>query len=46
MNQDGANCTLLLRSTTDALDEVELQKLMITTQQANIALNIEYAVKR
>ena len=46
MNQEGADCTSLLRSISDALDEGELQKLVISTQQANIVLNIEYAVKR
>ena len=46
MNQEGADCTALLRSTSDALDEEELQKLVISAQQANIVLNIEYAVKR
>ena len=46
MNQEGADCTPLLRSTSNALDEEELQKLVISTQQANIVLNIEYAVKR
>ena len=46
MNQEGADCLSLLRCTTDALDEKELQKLVISTQQTNIALNIEYAVSR
>ena len=46
LNQEGADCTSLLRCTTDALDEAELQKLLISAQQANIALNMEYAVKR
>ena len=46
MNQEGADCGSLLRCTTDALDMVELQKLVISTQQANIALNIEYAVHK
>ena len=46
MNQGGADCTPLLRCTTDALDGLELKKLMISTQQANIGLNIEYAVKK
>jgi len=46
MNQEGANCGPLLRCTTEALDEVELQKLVISTQQVNIHLNIEYAVMR
>ena len=46
MNQEGADCDSLLRCSTDALNEVELQKLVISTQQANIVLNIEYAVKQ
>ena len=46
MDQEGANCNLLIRCTTDALDGVELQKLIISTQQTNIALNIEYTVTR
>ena len=46
MNQEGADCGSLLRCTTDTLDEVELQKLVISTLQANIALNIEYSVKQ
>ena len=46
MNQEGANCVPLLKCTTDALDVLELQKLIISTQHANIELNIEYAVKR
>ena len=46
MNQEGADCGSLLRCTTDALNELELQKLIISTQQTNIVLNIEYAVKK
>ena len=47
MNQGGADCTPLLRCTTDALDGLALQKLIISgAMQANIRLNIEYAVKR
>jgi len=45
MNQEDADCSSLLRCTTEALDEVELQKLVVSTQQANIVLNIEYSVK-
>ncbi|KAL4066379.1 P-loop containing nucleoside triphosphate hydrolase protein [Scleroderma yunnanense] len=45
MNEDHGDCNPLLRCTTNALDEVELQKLVISTQQVNIVLNIEYAVK-
>ena len=47
MNHWGrGNCTPLLNCTINALDEVELQKLVVSTQQANIVLNMEYAVKR
>jgi len=46
MNQEDADCSSLLRCTTESLDEVELQKLVVSTQKANIALNIEYSVKR
>ena len=46
MNQEVSNCAPLLICTADALDGVELKKLIISTQQANIVLNIEYAVKR
>ena len=46
MNKEGADCVPLLRCTANALDEVELQKLVISAQQANIVLNIEYAVKK
>ena len=46
MQQEGADCVPLLRCTADALDGLELQKLIISTQHANIKLNIEYAVKK
>ena len=45
MNQEDADCSSLLRCTTDALNEVEQQKLIISAQQVNIVLNIEYAVR-
>ena len=47
MNQDGADCNPLLRCTTSALnDSVELQRLLISTQQSNLELNIECAVEK
>ena len=46
MNQEGANCVPLLRCTVDALDGLTLQKLIISGMQANLRVNIEYAVKR
>ncbi|KAL4075167.1 hypothetical protein V8B97DRAFT_1867515 [Scleroderma yunnanense] len=45
INRDSADCNPLLRCTANALNEVELQKLVISTQQVNFTLNIEYAVK-
>ncbi|KAL4074914.1 hypothetical protein V8B97DRAFT_2022521 [Scleroderma yunnanense] len=45
MNKDYADCNALLRCTTNAFDEIELQKLVISTQQVNFMLNIEYATK-
>ncbi|KAL4062704.1 hypothetical protein V8B97DRAFT_1877583 [Scleroderma yunnanense] len=45
MNKVNADCDPLLRCTTNALDDVELQQLVISTQQVNFDLNIEYAVK-
>ncbi|KAG6332393.1 hypothetical protein ID866_6697 [Astraeus odoratus] len=38
-------CTKLIMYTSDALDTVALQKLLISTQQTNISINIKYALK-
>ena len=46
MNQEGASCVPLLNCTTNALDVLGLQKLIISAQHANIEVNIEYAVER
>ncbi|KAI6107738.1 hypothetical protein EV401DRAFT_2213051 [Pisolithus croceorrhizus] len=46
MHDDNANCTALIQSTTNVLNEESLQKLLISTQQSSITLCIEYAVKR
>ena len=45
MHQHDTDCAELLRCTTDALDAVELQRLLISTQQTSIDLNIEYAAR-
>ncbi|KAL4075269.1 hypothetical protein V8B97DRAFT_1867324, partial [Scleroderma yunnanense] len=45
MNKVNADCGPLLRCTTNALDDMELQQLVMSTQQVNFNLNIEYAVK-
>ncbi|KAG9309989.1 hypothetical protein JVU11DRAFT_10023 [Chiua virens] len=39
-------CQLLLERTVMALNEEALQKLLVTTQQTNIMLCIEYALRR
>ena len=46
MNKDTADCDLLLRCTTNALDGMELQRLLISTQQTNLILNIECIVEK
>ncbi|KAL4079845.1 P-loop containing nucleoside triphosphate hydrolase protein [Scleroderma yunnanense] len=45
MNKVNADCDSLLRCTTNALNDMELQQLVISTQQVNFNLNIEYAIK-
>ena len=45
MNQHGTDCEVLLRCTADTLNAVELQKLLVSTQQSSIDLNIKYAVR-
>ena len=45
MNKEGADCDALIPCTTNALDEVELQKLLVSAQQINLDLNIEFAVR-
>ncbi|KAG6329887.1 hypothetical protein ID866_9202 [Astraeus odoratus] len=46
MHEETADCTLLMNCTASALTNEGLQKLLISTQQNNIALNIEYAVRK
>ncbi|KAG6334415.1 hypothetical protein ID866_4671 [Astraeus odoratus] len=45
MHQERFDCTDLLTTTTNALEEKALQMLLISTQQSNILLNIKWAVK-
>jgi len=45
MNKANADCDPLLRCTVNALDDIEVQQLLISAQQVNFNLNIEYAVK-
>jgi hypothetical protein len=46
MDGETADCTMLMNCTASVLTDEGLQKLVISTQQSNIALNIEYAVKK
>ncbi|KIM62743.1 hypothetical protein SCLCIDRAFT_1214852 [Scleroderma citrinum Foug A] len=45
MNKEDADCDALIRCTTNALDKIELQKLVVSAQQVNFDLNIEFAVQ-
>ncbi|KAG6330972.1 hypothetical protein ID866_8116 [Astraeus odoratus] len=45
MHEKRFDCTDLLTATINTLDEEAMQKLLISTQQANILLNIKWAVK-
>ncbi|KIK19945.1 hypothetical protein PISMIDRAFT_106606, partial [Pisolithus microcarpus 441] len=44
MQNEGADCTPLLTCTTHTLDEEGLQQLLISTQQSNLELCMEYAI--
>ncbi|KAG6329852.1 hypothetical protein ID866_9238 [Astraeus odoratus] len=46
MHKEIADCTSLMKCTAGVLTNEGLQKLLISTQQANTALNIEYAVRK
>ncbi|KAG6332251.1 hypothetical protein ID866_6838 [Astraeus odoratus] len=39
-------CTKLIMCTSDALDTIALQRLLISTQQTNMSINIKYALKQ
>ena len=45
MNRESGDCDALIRCTTNALDDIELQKLVVSAQQVNFQLNIEYGVR-
>ncbi|KAI6012799.1 hypothetical protein F5J12DRAFT_740372 [Pisolithus orientalis] len=46
MQQEHADCTALLKCTAEALNEENLQILLISTQQSNLELCIEFAVMK
>ncbi|KAI5991673.1 GTP-binding protein [Pisolithus orientalis] len=46
MHEQDADCTTLMQSTANSLNEEGLQKLLISTQQSSVALCVEYAVQK
>lgn len=44
MHQESADCTVLIQSTANVMNEEGLQRLLISTQQSNILLCVHYAV--
>ncbi|KAI6104215.1 hypothetical protein F5141DRAFT_1049881 [Pisolithus sp. B1] len=46
MHQQSADCTVLMQSTANVMNEEGLQMLLVSTQQSSILLCIEYAVRK
>ncbi|KAI6099307.1 GTP-binding protein [Pisolithus croceorrhizus] len=46
MHQENTDCTVLMQSTAHVMNEEDLQRLLISTQQSSVLLCIEYAVRR
>ncbi|KAG1810336.1 GTP-binding protein [Suillus plorans] len=46
MNKDGADCSPLIKRTAETLDNEVLEQLFVSTQQTNLELCVEYAIKR
>ena len=46
MQFPGADCRDLVSITTDALSNVTLEQLFVSTQQNNLQICIQYAIKR
>lgn len=46
MNKEDASCNELISQTAAALDNEVLEQLLISTQQSNLGLCIEYSLKR
>ncbi|KAI6127887.1 GTP-binding protein [Pisolithus croceorrhizus] len=46
MHQESADCTVLMQSTANVMNEEGLQMLLVSTQQSSIRLCIEYAVRK
>ena len=46
MHKEEADCTSLVTSTAEALDDDMLETLLVSSQQVNLELCVNYAVNR
>ena len=46
MDKEQADCTALIRCTAEALDDEMLEILLVSAQQVNLEICVNYAVRR
>ena len=46
MDKEQADCTTLISTTAKALDDEMLETLLVSVQQVNLQVCVEYAVRR
>ena len=46
MDEEQADCTALIRCTAEALDDDMLEALLVSAQQVNLEICVQYAVRR
>ena len=46
MDKEQADCTALISTTAEALDDEMLETLLVSAQQVNLQICVEYAVRR
>ena len=46
MDKEQADCTALISITAEALDDEMLETLLVSAQQVNLQICVEYAVRR
>ena len=46
MNKQDADCTALINGTAEALDDEMLETLLVSAQQVNLGICVDYAVRR
>ena len=46
MHEEQADCTALVRCTAEALDDEMLETLLVSAQQVNLEICVNYAVRR